>query len=113
LRCCAGYLRRRRRRAFLPPGLLRLDPAGKRTNATEQAAAVADNILVASRTYTPLPYFWTDQYDTRIQVQGTAPGGAELVVVDGDVSSRRFVGQWRHRGQTTGIRGWNMAKQTR
>jgi hypothetical protein len=86
---------------------------GNRTNATEQAAAVADNILGASRTYTPLPYFWTDQYDTRIQVHGTAPGGAEFVVVDGDVSGRRFVGQWRHRGQTTGILGWNMAKQTR
>jgi NADPH-dependent 2,4-dienoyl-CoA reductase/sulfur reductase-like enzyme len=86
---------------------------GNRTNAAEQAAAVADNILGASRTYTPLPYFWTDQYDTRIQVHGTAPGGAEFVVVDGDVSGRRFVGQWRHRGQTTGILGWNMAKQTR
>jgi NADPH-dependent 2,4-dienoyl-CoA reductase/sulfur reductase-like enzyme len=84
-----------------------------RTNATEQASVVADNIMGDARRYVPIPYFWTDQYDTRIQVHGAAAPGADFVIVDGDVASRRFVGEWHVGGQTTGILGWNMPKQTR
>jgi NADPH-dependent 2,4-dienoyl-CoA reductase/sulfur reductase-like enzyme len=84
-----------------------------RTNATEQAIVVADNIMGDARQYVPIPYFWTDQYDARIQVHGTAAPGADFVIVDGDVASRRFVGEWHVEGQTTGILGWNMPKQTR
>jgi NADPH-dependent 2,4-dienoyl-CoA reductase/sulfur reductase-like enzyme len=84
-----------------------------RTNATEQAIVVADNIMGDARRYVPVPYFWTDQYDTRIQVHGAAAPGADFVIVDGDVAGRRFVGEWHLGGQTTGVLGWNMPKQTR
>lgn len=38
-----------------------------RTNATEQAIAAAGNLLGEATPFSPVPYFWTDQDDTRIQ----------------------------------------------
>ncbi|WP_053719765.1 NAD(P)/FAD-dependent oxidoreductase [Saccharothrix sp. NRRL B-16348] len=90
--------------------LLRLE---NRTNAAEQAAVVADNILGANRSYTPVPYFWTDQFDARIQVFGTLPADAEVSIVDGDVTARRFVALHRQAGEPVGVFGWNMPKQAR
>ncbi|MFT7869143.1 MULTISPECIES: NAD(P)/FAD-dependent oxidoreductase [Amycolatopsis] len=90
--------------------LLRLE---NRTNATEQAVAVAGNILGEDRPYTPVPYFWTNQFDARIHVHGTLAADAEVSVVDGDVSAGRFVAQYRRDGEVTGVLGWNMPKQAR
>ncbi len=90
--------------------LLRLE---NRTNATEQAAVVADNILGADRSYAPVPHFWTDQFDARLQVFGVLPAGAEVSVEDGDVGARRFVALYRRGGEPVGVLGWNMPKQAR
>ncbi|WP_329074203.1 NAD(P)/FAD-dependent oxidoreductase [Streptomyces niveus] len=92
--------------------LLRLE---NRTNAGEQAMVVAANILGGDRAYTPVPYFWTDQFDTKIQVHGVVPAGAgaEMTVVDGDPATGRFVARYRSEGRVTGVLGWNMPKQTR
>jgi NADPH-dependent 2,4-dienoyl-CoA reductase/sulfur reductase-like enzyme len=84
-----------------------------RTNATEQAAVVADNILGGDTIYRPVPYFWTDQYTHRIQLYGSAAAGAAFTVVDGSLTQRRFVGCWQHNGQITAVLGWNMPKQAR
>ncbi|WP_016697033.1 NAD(P)/FAD-dependent oxidoreductase, partial [Actinoalloteichus spitiensis] len=69
-----------------------------RTNATEQAGVVAENILGADRPYTPVPYFWTDQFDARLQIHGLLPPDAEVSVEDGDPESRRFVAAYRRGG---------------
>lgn len=44
-----------------------------RMNATEQAIAAATNLLGADAPFTPVPYFWTDQYDVKIQAYGNFP----------------------------------------
>ena len=90
--------------------LIRLE---NRTNATEQAMAVAGAILGENRPYEPVPYFWTDQFDAKLQVHGLLPADAEVDVVDGDLTSRRFVTRYRSGGRVTGILGWNMPKQAR
>jgi NADPH-dependent 2,4-dienoyl-CoA reductase/sulfur reductase-like enzyme len=90
--------------------LLRLE---NRTNATEQAVAVAGNILGEDRPYTPVPYFWTNQFDARIHVHGTLSADAEVSIVEGDVRAGRFVAQYRRGGEVTGVLGWNMPKQAR
>ncbi|EFL28665.1 ferredoxin reductase [Streptomyces himastatinicus ATCC 53653] len=90
--------------------LLRLE---NRTNAVEQAAAVAGNILGEEKPYTPVPYFWTDQFDAKIHVHGQPSPDAEVAVVEGAVEDRRFVAQYRRRGRITGVLGWNIPKQTR
>ena len=90
--------------------LVRLE---NRTNATEQAAAVAGAILGDDAPYTPVPYFWSDQYDVKIQVHGFLPAGAEVDIVEGDVTDGRFVARYRADGEVTGILGWKMPKQAR
>ncbi|HWO64080.1 MAG TPA: FAD-dependent oxidoreductase [Umezawaea sp.] len=84
-----------------------------RTNATEQATVVADNILGAQRSYEPVPYFWTDQFDARIHVHGTPAVDATATVVDGDLAARRFVVLHERDGVPVGVLGWNMPKQAR
>ncbi|MEU3615339.1 FAD-dependent oxidoreductase [Streptomyces sp. NPDC006872] len=90
--------------------LVRLE---NRTNATEQAMAVAGQILGDDRPYAPVPYFWTDQYDAKLQVHGFLPPEAEVDVVEGDLTARRFVARYRVDGRVTGVLGWNMPKQAR
>jgi NADPH-dependent 2,4-dienoyl-CoA reductase/sulfur reductase-like enzyme len=90
--------------------LLRLE---NRTNATEQAVAVAGNILGEDRPYTPVPYFWTHQFDARVHVHGTLSADAEVSIVEGDPREGRFVAQYRRGGEVTGVLGWNMPKQAR
>nr|WP_206068186.1 FAD-dependent oxidoreductase [Nonomuraea sp. FMUSA5-5] len=84
-----------------------------RTNATEQAQVVAANLLGADRPYTPIPYFWTDQYDIKIQAHGLPSASAEVSVVEGDPEQGRFAAVYREDGRVTGVLGWNMPKQAR
>jgi NADPH-dependent 2,4-dienoyl-CoA reductase/sulfur reductase-like enzyme len=90
--------------------LVRLE---NRTNVTEQAAAVAGAILGEDTPYVPVPYFWTDQFDAKLQVHGLLLADAETEVVEGDPSARRFVVRYRSAGLVTGVLGWNMPKQSR
>ncbi|MGI5289206.1 NAD(P)/FAD-dependent oxidoreductase [Nonomuraea polychroma] len=84
-----------------------------RTNATEQAQVVAANILGADRPYTPIPSFWTDQYDVKIQAHGLPSAAAEVDIAEGDPAQHRFTARYIEGGQVTGVLGWNMAKQAR
>ncbi|MDC0773868.1 NAD(P)/FAD-dependent oxidoreductase [Streptomyces sp. HD] len=63
-----------------------------RTHATEQAVAAARNLLAGTgaRPFTPLPYFWTDQHDLRIQVFGEVGGADRYHIVEGSPAERKF-----------------------
>ncbi|MEV3938201.1 FAD-dependent oxidoreductase [Glycomyces sp. NPDC049804] len=84
-----------------------------RTNATEQAGTVAAGILGAAAAYAPVPYFWTDQFDVKIQVYGLPGPGADTEVVEGDPAEGRFVLRCNENGRVSAIVGWNMPKQAR
>ena len=43
-------------------------------NAIDQAEAVARNIMGAETPYVPQPWFWSDQYDTKLQIAGLNTG---------------------------------------
>lgn len=43
-------------------------------NAIDQAEIVAANILGAARPYVPEPWFWSDQYDIKLQIAGLNTG---------------------------------------
>ena len=63
------------------------------TNAAEQGALAATNLLAEAtgqRTtpYAPVPFFWSDQYDRRIQFLGRASGDDDVQVVSGSVAER-------------------------
>lgn len=57
-------------------GRLRLENV---QNAIDQAECVADNILGADRDYAPEPWFWSDQYDAKLQIAGLSTGHDSLV----------------------------------
>ena len=84
-----------------------------RSNAVEQGMVVAANIMGKDRPYTPIPFFWTDQYETKIQVHGFVPTNAEFAVVEGDPATQQFVALYGAGGKVTGVLGWNMVKQCR
>ncbi|MEV1025216.1 FAD-dependent oxidoreductase [Streptomyces sp. NPDC050264] len=94
-------------------GLGRTIRLENRTNATEQAIAVAGSILGDDRPYAPVPYFWTDQYEAKLQVHGMIPPGADAEVVEGSPADRRFVVRYAVDGSVVGVLGWNMPKQAR
>ncbi|WP_332839070.1 NAD(P)/FAD-dependent oxidoreductase [Nocardia bovistercoris] len=84
-----------------------------RTNAIEQAGVVAANIVGGEQAYRPIPYFWTDQFTTKIQVYGTVTADAVATVVDGDPADGRFVVRYDRGGSVAAVLGWNMPKQAR
>lgn len=43
-------------------------------NAIDQAEAVADDMLGQGRIYQPVPWFWSDQYDMKLQIVGLNRG---------------------------------------
>ncbi|MFE6026160.1 NAD(P)/FAD-dependent oxidoreductase [Streptomyces niveus] len=76
-----------------------------RTNAAEQGMAAARNLLAAPgarKPFTPVPYFWSDQYDMKIQAYGYLRGHDEVAVVEGDLTERRFLAAYRSGDRITG-----------
>jgi len=79
-----------------------------RTNAAEQGMAAARNLLAAPearKPFAPVPYFWSDQYDLRIQAYGYLRGHDEVAVVQGDLTDRHFVVAYRKDDRLTGVLG--------
>lgn len=65
-----------------PDGRLRLESVG---NAIDMAEAVAANILGANRDYIPKPWFWSDQFDAKLQIAGLNAGYDQVVTRPGSV----------------------------
>jgi len=79
-----------------------------RMNATEQGTAAAVNLLKGDvQPFAPLPYFWSDQYDVKIQVHGHLSDGAEIAIEDGSPDDGKFVALFRKDGAPIAVLGWN------
>lgn len=48
-------------------------------NAIDQAECVAANMMGAGKDYMPEPWFWSDQYDTKLQIAGLNTGYDDIV----------------------------------
>jgi len=48
-------------------------------NAIDQAELVALNMMGASAAYEPKPWFWSDQYDVKLQIAGLNVGYTNVV----------------------------------
>jgi 3-phenylpropionate/trans-cinnamate dioxygenase ferredoxin reductase subunit len=59
-------------------------------NAIEQARVAADTIMGRMVPYAAIPWFWSDQYDLKLQAVGLADGH-DQVVVRGSMEDRRFL----------------------
>ncbi|MFH9419458.1 NAD(P)/FAD-dependent oxidoreductase [Streptomyces sp. NPDC017529] len=94
-----------------------------RMNATEQGMAAARNLLAElaetlpdggngalapaagreRRPFTPVPYFWSDQYALKIQAYGVLTGADRTAATVVDREARKAVALYGHGGQATGV----------
>lgn len=65
-------------------------------NAIDMGQAVARNMLGANTPYDPVPWFWSDQYDVKLQIAGVNTG-YDRVVTRGAGDS---VSHWYYEGDT-------------
>ena len=84
------------------------------TNAAEQGAAAARNLLAVSRGEAPapfvsVPFFWSDQFDSRIQFVGRAHGDDSVHVFAGDTDGA-FAALYGFQGRLRGVLGVSMPK---
>ena len=79
------------------------------TNASEQGAAAATTLLrgADAPAYRPVPYFWSDQYGTKLQFIGHNQPGDLVEVVEGSPEEGRFVATYTRGGRTTAVLLWN------
>ncbi len=73
------------------PGRIRLESVG---NAIDMGDLVAGTILGHDTAYVPKPWFWSDQYDAKLQIAGLGSGADRIVVRPGDVAAGG--GAWSH-----------------
>ena len=86
------------------------------TNASEQGAAAARNLLAESRgeprvAYESVPFFWSDQYTNRIQFIGRAEGDETVEIVAGSPDEHSFVALYHHGDELRAALGVSRPKQ--
>jgi NADPH-dependent 2,4-dienoyl-CoA reductase/sulfur reductase-like enzyme len=86
------------------------------TNAAEQGAVAAQNLLAVAAgerpaPYAPVPFFWSDQYDRRIQYLGKAGVDDQARIVSGSVEERQFLALYGSAdGRLTAALGLNVPR---
>ncbi len=85
------------------------------TNAAEQGAIAAHNLLATLRKepmqpYSAVPFFWSDQFNARIQFLGRSFATSTVDVVAGSVADGRWCAMFSTNDRLTGVLGVSMPK---
>jgi 3-phenylpropionate/trans-cinnamate dioxygenase ferredoxin reductase component len=83
-------------------------------NAIEMGAHAARTLLAGpgrALPFSPVPWFWSDQYDRKVQLAGRAGARDTVEVVSGTVEERRFVALYGRGGRVVGVLGMNRPAQ--
>ena len=85
-----------------------------RTHAAEQGIAVARNLVEphARRPFAPVPYFWSDQYEVKVQAYGYLRGHDEARVLDADLPHRRLLVAYRKDDRVVGVLAAGISPKT-
>ncbi len=65
-------------------------------NAIAQAEIIAENIMGAGKDYTAKPWFWSDQFDVKLQIAGLNTGYDDVITRQGDKDG--MVSFWYYKG---------------
>lgn len=91
-------------------------------NAIEQGIAAARRLLAGgwegegesgsgeaggAVPFTPVPWFWSDQYDRKIQLAGRSSPDGKVEIVAGSLEERRFAAVYEREGKLVGVLGMN------
>jgi 3-phenylpropionate/trans-cinnamate dioxygenase ferredoxin reductase subunit len=71
-------------------------------NAIDQGKAAAAAMLGEPGTYDPVPWFWSDQYDAKLQIAGLSTGYAHAEI-EGDPAAGTFAVAYRDGGRLLAI----------
>ena len=71
-------------------------------NANDQAGVVAKTIVGQDATYDAVPWFWSDQYDLKLQTVGLSTGH-DATVIRGDPATRSFSVVYLRRGRVVAL----------
>jgi 3-phenylpropionate/trans-cinnamate dioxygenase ferredoxin reductase subunit len=71
-------------------------------NAIDQAKAVASALTGKPQAYDPVPWFWSDQYELKLQMAGLSDGYDDAKTV-GDVAAARFSVEYRKDGKLIAV----------
>ncbi|MFN3288211.1 MAG: NAD(P)/FAD-dependent oxidoreductase, partial [Sphingomonadaceae bacterium] len=71
-------------------------------NANDQATAAARDMAGRPQPYEAVPWFWSDQYDLKLQTVGIQ-AGHDMAVVRGDPTSRKFSVVYLRGGQVVAL----------
>ncbi len=85
------------------------------TNAAEQGALAAQNLFAeatgeSTTDYAPVPFFWSEQYDRRIQFLGRASADDEVHLIAGSIAERKYAALFSRNGKLRGVLGLSMPK---
>jgi NADPH-dependent 2,4-dienoyl-CoA reductase/sulfur reductase-like enzyme len=76
------------------------------SNAVEQGTYVGERLAGAESAagpFAPVPFFWSDQYDVKIQFAGRMRGDDALHVVAGSLAERKLTALYAREGRLTGV----------
>lgn len=85
---------------------LRLESA---PNATDQARVAAINMMGANETYCTVPWFWSDQYTSKLQAVGFSSDGTQSVC-RGDKAAHQFAMFYLKENRLVAVEAINSAK---
>jgi 3-phenylpropionate/trans-cinnamate dioxygenase ferredoxin reductase component len=84
------------------------------TNAAEQGAVAGRNMLAAPEgraAYASVPYFWSDQYDVKIQAVGLTTRAERTEIVESAPDASRFVAVGVRDGRVVAAVAFNAARR--
>ena len=79
-------------------------------NAIEQGKTAAATICGKPAPYSQVPWFWSDQYDVKLQIAGLTEG-YEQFVMRGDPASRSFAAFYLHDGRLLAVDAINSPRE--
>jgi NADPH-dependent 2,4-dienoyl-CoA reductase/sulfur reductase-like enzyme len=84
------------------------------TNAVEQGVHAARRLLLGpaeAGPFAPVPLFWSDQYDVKIQLAGWPAASDRVSIVHGDPAARRFVALYGRPGRLSAALAFNQPRR--
>lgn len=80
-------------------------------NATDQAKTAANTLCGKLEAYNTLPWFWSDQYDLKLQIAGLSQGFDQVVIRGDSESGRSFAAFYFQQGRLIAVDAINRPKE--
>jgi NADPH-dependent 2,4-dienoyl-CoA reductase/sulfur reductase-like enzyme len=82
-------------------------------NAVEQGVHAGQTLLAhlaggVGEPFAPVPWFWSDQYDRKLQLAGRPAPDSAVEVIEGSVEERRFLATYSTGGEVVAVLGVNL-----